>query len=121
MFSMYDLPPGFAPHLTSHANERIAERRLSPDAVALVRQHADLERRGRGGCLRLRLSRRVVKRLDRERAYPRRILDDARETELVVCADRQCVITAWRLPADDRFRRSGARPRIQRTWRQVED
>jgi hypothetical protein len=118
---MYDLPPGFDPHLTTHASKRIAERRLSPDAVALVRQHADLERWGRGGCLRLRLSRRVVKRLDRERAYPRRILDDARETELVVCADRQCVIPAWRLPADDRLRRSGARPRIQRTWRQTED
>ena len=117
---MKDLPLGLAPQLTTHANERITERRLTPNAVAIVHQHADLERRGRDGCWRLRLSRGVAKRLDRERAYPRRILDAARETELVVCAGRETIITAWRLPADERFRRSGARPRNQRAWRQEE-
>lgn len=108
-------------YLTAHAKERIGERKLNPAAVELVRRHGDQELRTRNGCMRLRITRGMAKRLDRERISSRRTIDDARETELVVTGDRQHCVTAWRWPADEWFRRSGARPRIHRTRRWEEE
>lgn len=108
-------------YLTTHAMERTVERKLNLSAVDVVLRHGDLERRGRDGCVRLRLSRREGKRLDRVRSYPRTTIDHARETELVVSPDRKSIITGWKLPVDERFRRSGPNPGIQRAWPQAED
>lgn len=119
---MTDLPlDGTEWKLTFHAKDRMVERRLNPDAVKVVCRHADLRPADCDGLVRARISRRVAKRLDRERAYLRRTIEDARETEVVLLPNIQVVVTAWRTPVDERFRRSGARPRNQRRWRKVEE
>jgi hypothetical protein len=106
--------------LTRHARSRIEERNVNSEALGLLLRHGDLRRRGRAGCECVRLSRGRAKRLDRDRAYPRRTIEQARELEAVVTASARC-ITAWRLPADIRFRRTGARPTRPRVSRQVQD
>lgn len=108
-------------NLSRHAKERIIERKLNPEAVEVVRNYGDLWLVRRDGCARVRISRGRAKRLSCESGFSRRTIDDARETEVVLPPDRRRVITAWRLPADIRFRRSGSRPRIQRGWNKVEE
>ena len=118
---MSDLPDDGVPmELTAHARVRVDERCVDPDALALLLRHADLRRQGRDGCARVRLSRRAAKRLDRDRVCPRQTIEGARELEAVVAPGATCV-TTWRLPADSRFRRTGARPSRTRVRRMAED
>lgn len=119
---------GAAPHnlpereglwLTLHAEERMAERGVSAEAIKIVVVHGDINLAAKG-CDRRRLSRGMAKRLDSNREYARASIEEARSVAVVTDPEGSVVTVVKRAP-DLRFRRLGARPTRPRAWRKQED
>ena len=107
----------FTNRLTAHAAERMEERKVSNEALAIILREGDLLATSRG-CLRRRVSRKRARRLERFGTYPRRDIVAAREAELILSPEGQ-IVTCLRHPADMRFRRSGVNPDARRYWKNL--